>query len=86
MPRPHPDSDPDGFCASCDDERPGVSIRPLSHANLAALLAHLDQYQDPDRGEDILGSAGAGGGGAGAGQRRPPRRLRPRRVPAPTDH
>jgi hypothetical protein len=56
MPRPHADSGPDGFWPSCDDERPGISIRPLRHADLAALLAHLDQHQDPDRGEDILGS------------------------------
>jgi hypothetical protein len=38
----HPDSDPDGFWPSCDDHQPGVSIRPLSQADLAALLAHLD--------------------------------------------
>jgi hypothetical protein len=42
MPRPHPDPDPDGFWPSCDDQQPGVSIRPLNHADLAALLAHLD--------------------------------------------
>jgi hypothetical protein len=40
MPRPHPD--PDGFWPSCDDQQPGVSIRPLTHADLAALLTHLD--------------------------------------------
>ena len=56
MPRPHSDSDPDGVWPSCDDEQPGVSIRPLRHADLAALLAHLDQHQDLDRGEDLLGS------------------------------
>jgi len=58
MPRPQPDSDPDGFWPSCDDEQPGVSIRPLSHADLAALLAHLDlhnRHQDPG---DTLGSGG----------------------------
>src|SRR5215218_6174173 len=55
MPRPHPDSDPDGVWPSCDDEQPGVSIRPLRHADLAALLAHLDQHHDLDRGADILG-------------------------------
>src|SRR5829696_4346710 len=44
-PRPHPD--PDGFWPSCDDQPPGVSIRPLNHADLAALLAHLDHDQDP---------------------------------------
>jgi nuclease-like protein len=42
MPRPQPDPDPDGFWPSCDDQPPGVSIRPLNHADLAALLAHLD--------------------------------------------
>jgi hypothetical protein len=54
MPRPQPDPDPHGFWPSCDDEQPGVSIRPLSHADLAALLAHLDHNQDPD---DALVSA-----------------------------
>jgi hypothetical protein len=47
MPRPHPDPDPDGFWPSCDDQQPGVSIRPLNHADLAALLAHLDHHPDP---------------------------------------
>jgi len=56
MPRPQPDPDPDGFWPSCDDEQPGVWIRPLSHADLAALLAHLDQHdRDQDPG-DIPGS------------------------------
>ena len=45
MPRPHPD--PDGFWPSCDDQQPGVSIRPLNHADLAALLTHLDHDHDP---------------------------------------
>src|SRR5215208_1485512 len=47
MPRPHPDPDPDGFWPSCDDPQPGVSIRPLNHADLAALLTHLDHDHDP---------------------------------------
>src|SRR5215217_7499628 len=47
MPRPQPDPDPDGFWPSCDDQQPGVSIRPLSQADLAALLAHLDHDHDP---------------------------------------
>ena len=46
MPRPQPYSHPDGFWPSCDDEPPGVSIQPFSHADLAALLAHLDHDQD----------------------------------------
>ena len=79
MPRPQPDPDPDGFWPSCDDQPPGVSIRPLNHADLAALLAHLDHTR-PGR-HPQLGGAGAGAGDAGAGWRRPPRRLRPRRIP-----
>jgi hypothetical protein len=48
-----PISDPDGRWPSCDDEQPGVSIRPLSHADLAALLAHLDQHDhDQDLDDD----------------------------------
>jgi hypothetical protein len=42
----HPEPDPDPSWASCDDEQPGVSIRPLSHADLAALLAHLALGQE----------------------------------------
>jgi Nuclease-related domain len=52
---PQPDPDPGGFWPSCDDEQPGVSIRPLSHADLAALLAHLDQHNHQDPGP-LLGS------------------------------
>jgi Nuclease-related domain len=50
MPRPHPtqpDPDPDDCWPSCDQEQPGVSIRPLRHTDLQALLAHLD-HPDPD--------------------------------------
>jgi hypothetical protein len=52
----HPDAHPDRFWPSCDDEQPGVSIRPLSQADLAALLAHLDHDQDQDH---LLGSGGS---------------------------
>jgi hypothetical protein len=51
-----PDAHPDGFWPSCDDEQPGVSIRPLSQADLATLLAHLHHDQDQD---DSVGSGGA---------------------------
>jgi Nuclease-related domain len=44
MPPPQPNPDPGSGWPSCDDDQPGVSIRPLSHADLAALLAHLDQH------------------------------------------
>jgi Nuclease-related domain len=43
-----PIRDPDGQWPSYDDEQPGVSIGPLSHGDLAALLAHLDHDQDLD--------------------------------------
>jgi hypothetical protein len=52
-----PHSDPDRFWPSCDDEQPGVSIRPLSQADLAALLAHLDHDQDQDHLRRSGGSA-----------------------------
>jgi hypothetical protein len=55
MLRPQPDPDPDSYWPSCDDQQPGVSIRPLSHAELAALLAHLEHHQDPG---DTVGSGG----------------------------
>jgi Nuclease-related domain len=53
----HPDSHPDGVWSSCDDQQPGVSIRPLSQADLAALLAHLHHDHDQDH---LLGSGGPG--------------------------
>jgi Nuclease-related domain len=49
-----PDFDPDGFWPSCDDEQPGVSIRPLSQDDLAALLAHLRHDHDQDQYQDHL--------------------------------
>jgi hypothetical protein len=53
-----PDPHPDDCWPSCGDEQPGVSIRPLSQADLAALFAHL--YDDHDQEQtDILGSGGA---------------------------
>ena len=52
MAKSQPSPDPDGVWPSCEDQRPGVSIRPLRHADLAALLAHLDLDHDrqPQRG------------------------------------
>jgi hypothetical protein len=43
-----PIHDPDGHWPSCDDEQPGISIRPLSHADLADLLDHLQHDHDQD--------------------------------------
>ena len=53
-----------------DDDRPSGSVRPLSQADLQAILAHLGD--DPDQLLAGTGAGSAGGGGAGAGQRRPP--------------
>ena len=53
MARPQPNPDPDGIWPSCDDEQPGVSIRPLRHADLAALLDQHNQREDQG---DILRS------------------------------
>jgi hypothetical protein len=54
MPPPKPNPDPDGLWPSCDDPQPGVSVRPLSHADLAALLAHLDhQHHVQDPGDPL---------------------------------
>jgi Nuclease-related domain len=66
MPRPHPtlpNPDPDRCWPSCDQEQPGVSIRPLRHADLQTLLAHLDH---PDHDERLL--TGPGGRWPGLGE------------------
>jgi Nuclease-related domain len=57
MPTPA-QSNSDGCWPSCDDEQPGVSIRPLSQADLAALLAHLDQHDHDQDLDDPLEQAG----------------------------
>ena len=53
MARPQPNPDPDGIWPSCDDEQPGVSIRPLRHADLAAFLDQHNHHEDQG---DILRS------------------------------
>jgi hypothetical protein len=58
MPPPQPNPDPDGIWPSCDDEQPGVSIRPLRHADLAALLARLDEHNRHHDPGDTLRSGG----------------------------
>jgi Nuclease-related domain len=53
MARPQPD--PDDLLPSCGEDQPGVSIRPLSHGDLQALLAHLDHHHNHDRDEGLVG-------------------------------
>jgi hypothetical protein len=63
MPRPHPtppDPGSDGTWLWCEDEQPGVSIRPLSHRDLQALLGHLDH---PDQDQRPLGGERPAPGG-----------------------
>jgi hypothetical protein len=55
-PQHNPSPDPDGVWPSCDDQQPGVSIRPLTHADLAALLAHLDQHGHHQDLDNLEGS------------------------------
>ena len=43
--------DPDELWSACDEQPPGVSIRPLGHGDLQALLTHLHhQHDDQDEG------------------------------------
>ena len=53
-----PKPDPDDLWPSCDEQPPGVSIRPLRHGDLQALLTHLNHHkQDRDEGL-VAGPAG----------------------------
>jgi len=54
-----PKPDPDHLWPSCDEQPPGISIRPLRHGDLQALLAHL-HHHERDQGE-ALPAAGPGG-------------------------
>jgi hypothetical protein len=56
--RTQPDPDPDGFWPSCDEEHPGVSIRPLRHGDLQALLAHLNHHDLHQEQGLVAGPAG----------------------------
>jgi Nuclease-related domain len=58
----NPQPDPDDRWPACDEQPPGVSIRPLGHGDLQALLAHLHQHEQADQDEGQL---------AGSGERRP---------------
>jgi hypothetical protein len=60
MTRPQPPQpDPDDLWPACDEEPPGVSIRPLRHDDLQALLAHLDHHEHDDEDQGLVaGPAG----------------------------
>jgi hypothetical protein len=61
----NPQPDPDDRWPACDEQPPGVSIRPLRHGDLQALLAHLHHHQHDDEDEGLapgpLGSRPARG-------------------------
>jgi hypothetical protein len=51
--------EPDDRWPACEEQPPGISIRPLRHDDLPALLAHLNHHREHDQDEDLLaGSAG----------------------------
>ena len=57
-PRPIP-PDPDDLWPSCDEQPPGISIRPLRHGDFQALLAHLHHHEHDDEDEGLVaGPAG----------------------------
>src|SRR5215213_3135584 len=54
-----PKPDPDDLWPACDEQPPGVSIRPLGHGDLQALLAHLHHHAHDDQDEGlVVGPAG----------------------------
>jgi len=54
-----PQPDPDDLWPACDEQPPGVSIRPLGHGDLQALLAHLNHHEQDDEDEGlVVGPAG----------------------------
>jgi hypothetical protein len=53
-----PKPDPDDLWPSCDEQPPGVSIRPLGHGDVQALLAHLHHAQDDEDEGLVAGPAG----------------------------
>jgi hypothetical protein len=55
MASPHlPQPEPDDRWPACDEQPPGISIRPLSHGNLQALLAHLHHHEHDDEDQGLV--------------------------------
>jgi Nuclease-related domain len=66
MARPHrTPPDPDDRWPACDEQPPGISIRPLRLGDLQALLAHLHHHEQDDEDEGPV--AGPGGRRLAAG-------------------
>jgi hypothetical protein len=49
-----PKPDPDDLWPACDEQPPGVSIRPLGHGDFQALLAHLHHHAHDDEDEGLV--------------------------------
>src|SRR5215207_6291780 len=61
MARPQPPQpDPDDLWPACDEQPPGISIRPLRHGDLQALLAHLNHHHEHDDRDESLVAAPVG--------------------------
>jgi hypothetical protein len=68
MARPKPPQpDPDDLWPACDEQPPGISIRPLRHGDLQALLAHLNHHHEHDDRDESLVAAPVGRRPAAAG-------------------
>jgi hypothetical protein len=68
MARPQPPQpDPDDLWPACDEQPPGISIRPLRHGDLQALLAHLNHHHEHDDKDESLVAAPVGRRPAAAG-------------------
>jgi Nuclease-related domain len=68
MARPQPPQpDPDDLWPACDEQPPGISIRPLRHGDLQALLAHLNHHHEHDDRDESLVAAPVGRQPAAAG-------------------
>jgi hypothetical protein len=50
--------EPDDRWPACEEQPPGISIRPLHHDDLPALLALLNHHRKHDRDEDLLAAQG----------------------------
>jgi Nuclease-related domain len=68
MANPHPTQpEPDDLWPACDEQPPGVSIRPLRPGDLQALLAHLHHHQQDDEDEGLVARSGERRPAAGGG-------------------
>jgi len=63
----NPQRDPDDLWPACDEQPPGVSIRPLRPGDLQALLTHLYHHEQDDEDEGLVAGSGERWPAAGGG-------------------